>query len=47
MGDRPLRQDGNMVFAEKARKTVADPDSNIERVLDLGFVGGCRVDRTL
>ena len=32
-------KDGNMVFAEKARKTVIDPDSNIERVVDLGFVG--------
>jgi acetylglutamate kinase len=37
-------KDGNMVFAEKARKTMIDPDSNIERVLDLGFV---EVDRTL
>ena len=37
-----------MVFAEKARKTVIDPDSNIERVLDLGFVGEVvEVDRTL
>ena len=32
-------KDGNMVFAEKAKKTVVDSDSNIERVLDLGFVG--------
>ena len=41
-------KDGNMVFAEKARKTVLDPDSNIERVLDLGFVGEpMEVDRTL
>ncbi|API53523.1 MULTISPECIES: acetylglutamate kinase [Rhizobium] len=41
-------KDGNMVFAEKARKTVKDPDSNIERVLDLGFVGEVvEVDRTL
>jgi acetylglutamate kinase len=37
-----------MVFAEKARKTVVDPDSNIERILDLGFVGEVvEVDRTL
>jgi acetylglutamate kinase len=37
-----------MVFAEKARKTVIDPDSNIEQVLDLGFVGEpVEVDRTL
>jgi acetylglutamate kinase len=41
-------KDGNMVFAEKAKKTVVDPDSNIERVLDLGFVGEpVEVDRTL
>jgi acetylglutamate kinase len=37
-----------MVFAEKARKTVKDPDSNIERAIDLGFVGEpVEVDRTL
>ena len=41
-------KDGNMVFAEKAKKTVIDPDSNIERILDLGFVGDVvEVDRTL
>jgi len=41
-------KDGGMVFAEKARKTIIDPDSNIERVLDLGFVGEpVDVDRTL
>src|SRR6185312_6280453 len=41
-------KDGNMVFAEKARKTITDPDSNIERVLDLGFVGEpVEVDRRL
>jgi acetylglutamate kinase len=41
-------KDGNMVFAEKAKKTVRDPDSNIERVLDLGFVGEpVEVDRKL
>lgn len=41
-------KDGNMVFAEKAYKTVIDPDSHIERVLDLGFVGEpVEVDRTL
>ena len=41
-------KDGNMVFAEKARKTMIDPDSNIEKVLDLGFVGEpVEVDRTL
>lgn len=41
-------KDGNMVFAEKARKTVTDPDSNIEKVVDLGFVGEIiGVDRTV
>jgi acetylglutamate kinase len=41
-------KDGNMVFAEKARKTIKDPDSNIERLLDLGFVGEpVEVDRKL
>ncbi|AJY47338.1 acetylglutamate kinase [Martelella endophytica] len=41
-------KDGNMVFAEKAKKTVIDPDSNIERILDLGFVGEVvTVDTTL
>ncbi len=41
-------KDGNMVFARKAHKTVIDPDSNIEKVLDLGFVGEpAEVDRTL
>jgi acetylglutamate kinase len=41
-------KDGNMVFAEKAKKTMIDPDSNIERVLDLGFVGEpVEIDRTL
>lgn len=41
-------KDGNMVFAQKAHKTIKDPDSNIERVLDLGFVGEpVEVDRTL
>ncbi len=41
-------KDGNMVYAQKAQKRVTDPDSNIERVLDLGFVGEpVEVDRTL
>ena len=41
-------KDGNMVFARKAIKTVKDPNSNIEKVLDLGFVGEpVEVDRTL
>lgn len=32
-------KDGNMIVAKKLAKTVKDPDSNIEKVLDLGFVG--------
>ncbi|WP_417670974.1 acetylglutamate kinase [Roseibium sp.] len=32
-------KDGNMVTAEKLRRTLVDPDSNIEKVIDLGFVG--------
>ncbi len=32
-------KDGNMVTAEKLRRTITDPDSNIESVVDLGFVG--------
>ncbi len=41
-------KDGNMVFAKKAEKTYKDPTSNIEKVLDLGYVGEpVEVDRTL
>lgn len=32
-------KDGNMVTAVKATRMVRDPDSNIERHIDLGFVG--------
>ena len=32
-------KDGNMVMARKLTRTVVDPDSHIERVVDLGFVG--------
>ncbi|MDH7796783.1 MULTISPECIES: acetylglutamate kinase [unclassified Beijerinckia] len=32
-------KDGNMVVAEKLTRSVVDPDSNIEKVIDLGFVG--------
>jgi acetylglutamate kinase len=32
-------KDGNMVFAEKVTRTEKDPNSNIEKVVDLGFVG--------
>jgi acetylglutamate kinase len=32
-------KDGNMVVARKLTRTVADPDSHIEKIVDLGFVG--------
>ncbi|MEM1300011.1 MAG: acetylglutamate kinase [Pseudomonadota bacterium] len=32
-------KDANLIVCEKALKTKKDPDSNIEKVLDLGFVG--------
>ena len=32
-------KDGNMVVARKLTRTVVDPDSHIEKVIDLGFVG--------
>lgn len=32
-------KDANLIEAQKLRRTKKDPDSNIERVLDLGFVG--------
>ena len=32
-------KDGNMVIARKLTRTVVDPDSEIEKVIDLGFVG--------
>jgi acetylglutamate kinase len=32
-------KDGNMVTARKVTRSAVDPDSNIERVVDLGFVG--------
>jgi acetylglutamate kinase len=32
-------KDGNMVMARKLTRTVVDPDSHIEKVVDLGFVG--------
>jgi acetylglutamate kinase len=41
-------KDGNMVIAEKVRRTEVDPDSNIEKVIDLGFVGEPKtVNRTV
>ncbi|RAU23888.1 acetylglutamate kinase [Paramagnetospirillum kuznetsovii] len=32
-------KDGHLIRARKLRRTVKDPDSQIEKVLDLGFVG--------
>jgi acetylglutamate kinase len=32
-------KDGGFVIAEKVTRTTRDPDSNIESVIDLGFVG--------
>src|SRR4029453_12855681 len=32
-------RDGNMVTARKTSRRVVDPDSRIEKVVDLGFVG--------
>ncbi|MGI8527678.1 MAG: acetylglutamate kinase [Pseudolabrys sp.] len=41
-------KDGNMVIARKVTRSVADPDSNIEKVVDLGFVGEpAKVDTTV
>ncbi|ALA17402.1 MULTISPECIES: acetylglutamate kinase [Chelatococcus] len=41
-------KDGNMVVARKVTRTVVDPDSNIEKIVDLGFVGEPeKVDRTV
>jgi len=41
-------KDGDMVRARKMKRTVVDPGSNIERVVDLGFVGEPeKVDSTI
>jgi acetylglutamate kinase len=32
-------KDGRLIQARKLRRTTRDPDSNIEKILDLGFVG--------
>ncbi len=32
-------KDGNLILCDKAKRTTRDPDSNIEKVLDLGLVG--------
>jgi acetylglutamate kinase len=41
-------KDGGFVTAEKVERTARDPDSHIERVVDLGFVGEPKhIDRTI
>lgn len=41
-------KDGGLVTAEKVQRTTKDPGSNIEQVVDLGFVGEPRqVDTTI
>ena len=41
-------KDGNMVLAEKLTRTIRDPNSAIEEVVDLGFVGDPKkVDRSV
>jgi acetylglutamate kinase len=41
-------KDGGMVTARKARRTVVDPNSQIERAVDLGYVGEPeRVNRSI
>src|SRR3546814_16961140 len=41
-------KDGGFVTDTKVRRTQRDPDSNIERIVDLGFVGEpSHIDRNL
>ncbi len=41
-------KDGGLVTATKAQRTTRDPDSQIERVIDLGFVGEpSKIDTTI
>jgi len=41
-------KDGQLIEARKLTRTVRDPDSNIEKILDLGFVGEpVRINPTL
>ncbi len=41
-------KDGGLIVAEKVERTTRDPDSNIERAVDLGFVGEPKsVDRSV
>ncbi len=36
-------KDGNLILAEKIKRTKRDPESNIEKVVDLGLVGDPKV----
>jgi acetylglutamate kinase len=38
-------KDGNLIQAKRLSRTVKDPDSNIEQVTDLGFVGDPEIVR--
>lgn len=41
-------KDANLVTATKAQRTTKDPDSNIEQIIDLGFVGEpTKIDTTI
>lgn len=41
-------KDGGLVTARKVQRTTRDPDSNIEQVVDLGFVGEpAKIDTTI
>lgn len=41
-------KDGGFVRAQKVQRTIRDPESNIERAIDLGFVGEpVAIDRTV
>ncbi len=41
-------KDAGLVIAEKVQRTSRDPDSNIEKVVDLGFVGEpAKIDRMI
>ena len=39
-------KDGNMVTVQRLKRTIVDPDSMIEKVVDLGFVGEPKIVRT-
>ena len=39
-------KDGNLIRADRLKRTKRDPDSNVERVIDLGLVGQPKVIST-